>query len=1677
MDEEADGGVVTAVATENATSVTLDDTSAERFEIADGNLKLKEGTTLDFETDDSPIEVTITASGDGDSATHTVTVSITDVNEAPTISVADGTTPDGMDAVSTVEENVTGALLGEITLGDPDSGQTHTLSTSDPKFVTKQDDAGGWWLALADDASLSYEDGAEVTVTVTVTDDGDPAMSTSVDVMITVTDVNEVPAIEVADGETPDGMPASSTVDEENAGAILGAITLSDPDMGQTHTLEVTGDDRVVAKQDDAGGWWLALADGESFDYETDGDSIDVTVTVTDDGDPAMSASADVTITITPVNEAPEVAEDGMVDDAVFAGGEENSNTVDLKALFSDPDGDTLTYRLSDNAPDWMTFSVTTSGSGEDQTIMGTISGTPPADMTDSIDGVSIIAMDADGMSAEVTFDIVVDAENAAPSRLDLRVTEDDGVVVRVTAVEVDENAKGAVLGTVRVHDDDDARHPHGQHDFSFEVDGEADDRFEVKDGQLKLMDDASLNFEAGDEITLKITATDRQVTASAEDEDPTNASVSQSIKITVKDIAAGDGPVALKTIGDWWVTVDDDLDAEDVRDGDWLSFSLDTTGDDAAFTDEDGDDLTYSVTVEDADGTVVDWLQISDSGKITNKADMLPERGVYTVTVTATDEGDNSARTSFTLAVALSDEDDRDNDRPDIRDVEEYEYVEGSGSQKVASFSVRDDDVAIAPHPYGQLKVTLSGAKANRFKVMEVGRDEDSVHYEIHTKSAAELAVDDDGEERTVPLSPLDHEEGDDVDIVVSVTDAPGYANVESRTDTKTITIDIEDAADEAPRFAHGTIADDEEDARWSVSRKTDLMTKAGTTTIEVDQEQDKVVIVVQLFEVWSDPDTDVDELDFSVGGRGSLPDWMSVYGPDEWEEIYDRRGDVNSGDGPSGVRDGDHVVVIVLDRSAADGENVSLSGASFTITAEDDEGNSTTETIAIGVDDTNVGITPDPKNPVVEIVGDPEGIAPLTIDFDAAQDPDIAGGEHPVLVVYTWSTLTDDDNDPATDPVVAVVAVSSTADPLPLDANMDRVNDYAANENVKIMATVQYYEVDPETGAISVSQEYSDTTDTIETRDPVPEATGVSFDLVTATGGVAATISATGEAAEAGTARLEVSTDGTSGWITVDTGAADTSTAATTVTLEVDADANDTAGDGGGLYYRVVYVYEDEDGDSQTATSDVIQLGDVADPISGATTNILSATTPTAGETIRIDNQSNDVEVQWQMLSSRPNSQWTDIEGATGLELEVADAHAGNMLRAKVTYTADDDPATTDVDEEGWPVWVEYTEVLTVSGATTNTDPAATQANHVFRVELDQKSSAAGAVQNTAMATFDASSLFFDADGDDLTYTITAVTPDVPGVGSEYDGGLEDGGSVYRTETVVAANPGATPPTLEMRDFQQSFSIDKDTGMVTYITDREQDHDGTGTDGTGNTLTFTISASDGATGGTAATATVMVRVNVTPTAIELDDGTATAANLPAPGKDVTGTALTDTNGNVSYTDDAENTGAAVATIDVMDQNLSSDKFGMHEVTLSGRGADQFEVVADSTPADGSTWEIRLKDDAVFDFEALRTAKEKTDGATSIELSITVTATDGGGLVTKGVFKVTLVDADTDDDPEAPTTPTTPDAPEPETPGLEDDADDSDNDGPVIPPDDGGMFLDDLLDEFVITIDDIDVA
>ena len=1752
---------------------------------------------------------------------------------APTITVADGEAS-GITASSTVAENsgddvagAAGATLGIVTLADADADATHTVEITGDQADKFQviDHMDAKWLTLKSGQSLDFEEAAEIKLTLTVTDSGTPAESGTAEVTITVTDVNEPVSLAVAEG-TASGITASFGVDENSgdavagaAGAILGIVTVTDPDAGPMPA--VTVNDPRFQVIDHMGAKWLTLKSGESLDYEeenADGDpTIALTLTVTDAG--GLTATAAATITVNDVNEAPVADAKVEIDDATFVSGEEGSMEVDLKALFSDPDGDTLTYKLADSAPEWLELSVTTKGDGS---ITGTVSGEPKADADDLVvEGVSIVASDGDGEMAEASFDVVLDKENDAPTRLELLVEDDDGVVERVRSVEVDENVEGKVLGRLRVADKDDARHPHGQHEFSFESGGKKDDRFEARQDAeggwwLALKEGESLDFENSDEVVLEITATDKG------DKDA-RESVSAEITIEVDDVDAGDGPTANRKIGDWWVTVDDGLDADEVRKGEWLSFELDTTGSDAAFTDADGDKLTYSVRVTDAGGARVDWLEISSSGKMANKAETLPEEGVYTVTVTATDDDDNSREASFKLAVALSDEpgvtgDGADgNDDPKVADDDDFDYTEGSGAQKVASFSVNDDDIAIAPHPYGVLHVKIDAQQdddgdktpvTDRLKLMEVGRDEDSVHYEIWTKSADELAVGDDGKKlkaAAVP-KPLDFEDGDEVEITVTVWDNFRYLEVDGEIkrryanddgelkvelgtgnagDTDSFTFDIVDADDTKPEFdedeIHGAGAD-------AVTRKVDSKTKDGTTTIKVLQQgTGDLVIVVPLEDAWSDDDTDSDELDFDWGDE-DLPDWIKVYGPDQWEDIHERRRDVEDDDGPSGLSDSEEAFVIVIDRTA-DGDNVGTDDASFTLTATDGEGNKATETIKIDVTDTNVAIPADAED-VVEIVNKDEanGLGSLTMSFNQKLDPDFAGGEEPVLVLYTWKLAARAADDTSTSPrdesEEFILSVSTTPEPLRLDARNadlqlgrsdsrpDGVNDFIGD---KIVAQVEYYEMNPvtkqivlvksvESDATSPVNLLMDETAVVKAADAADEEVSVMFDFETVATGlqVTAVISNEDPAPTSATFQLEKSKTGAEGsWS--DAGAATAATVSTnaagvtTATLDplvVDQDLDGTGGDGDGFYYRVVLNYGSGSDAAEHESPVVGKLGNLDDPdTNNAFIDIqgFDAATPVpAGTGLRINVQDNVVDVQWQFDPPGAARGWADIPDATGTFIRVTDAHAGGMVRAKATYkTKEDDPTTTDLDEEGLVEWIQYTEIISVEAARdTNDAPVANRASYEVLVEPKAKQpmkDQPGTVHTFSVEDLD---LFYDSDNDDLSYTITSVLVDrdsdgtadpaddlnnddahsvTGGNGTGYRAETLEGNQVHLIYTTTIASNVESAIGATGTELQQTLAIDDD-GNVTYITNEGEEHDGDWSrandgDGLGNALVVTNRASDAdsvpapdqAADATVAEIPVTIRINVAPTAIELqsvdgddDNGytdRGTAADLKTEATEATPLLVNDRDTTDSETgpaaatdpltfmDDEEQTGRKVADIDVRDLNLSSSDLGTHVVTLSGRGSDQFVVMnsADDAAdrADGSTWDIRLKDDATFDFDEL---KLESETGNSITLSITVTAKDKGdpALMTTGVFSVVVMNDTSDDDDDdgmgddggKPP----PKEDDPTVDGLEDDGpesndDDGDSeDGPVIPPPDGGAFLDqdDLLGDFVLAIDDgIDIA
>ena len=440
-----------------------------------------------------------------------------------------------------------------------------------------------------------------------------------------------------------------------------------------------------------------------------------------------------------------------------------------------------------------------------------------------------------------------------------------------------------------------------------------------------------------------------------------------------------------------------------------------------------------------------------------------------------------------------------------------------------------------------------------------------------------------------------------------------------------------------------------------------------------------------------------------------------------------------------------------------------------------------------------------------------------------------------------------------------------------------------------------------------------------------------------------------------------------------------------------------------------------------------------------------LLPAAGYASGVTVRVNNLDANVEVQWQVGEDEDEDgtiqpdEWKDLDGETALSLTLTDDHAGNSVRARLTHKADE-------DNPNHVTWVDYSAVAAVTAlpTTPNNTPTRTQETHEIRVNPDMNDGTEGT------ATGNVASLFFDADGDSLTYSL---------VGDLATTNVQPGRMVYRSD-----------------NDDQILTLNSKTGAITYYTKNTMAHDDddadTDGDGLGNWLVVTVEASDGKpdTGDTADDdVTINVRVNVAPTAINLG-GTAISTDEASP--TATGSLSFAETGGITAADAGT---IGTITLDVQDLNLNTDPFGTHDVKVDD---DRF-VLTRATGTDMSQWTLGVKVGAEFDFED----EDNPAGVITLE----VTATDKGGKKVVGYIAVTLTDVDDGDTTNGTGNDDVTD-PQYEPPGGSDagsggvmtagaDADD-DDDGAGDPPGDGGLWVqEDLLNDFVISIEDIDVA
>ena len=286
------GALVTAADpdTGDTPAYTLEGADLDSFDIdsASGQIQTKSGVTYDHETKSS-YSVTVKADdNNGGTATIDVTITVADVDEPPEF--------DSATATREVPENTeAGGNIGvPVTAADPDTGDTltYTLEGADADSFGI-DSASG---QIQTKSGVTYDHEVKSSYSVTVKADDNNGGTATIDVTITVADVNEPPEFSV---ET-----ASRTIAENTTtGVAIGApVTATDPDTGDTLTYTLEGADADSFGIDSASGQ-IQTKSGVTYDHEV---KSSYSVTVKADDNNGGTATIDVTITVADVNEPPE---------------------------------------------------------------------------------------------------------------------------------------------------------------------------------------------------------------------------------------------------------------------------------------------------------------------------------------------------------------------------------------------------------------------------------------------------------------------------------------------------------------------------------------------------------------------------------------------------------------------------------------------------------------------------------------------------------------------------------------------------------------------------------------------------------------------------------------------------------------------------------------------------------------------------------------------------------------------------------------------------------------------------------------------------------------------------------------------------------------------------------------------------------------------------------------------------------------------------------------------------------------------------------------------------------------------------------------------------------------------------------------------------------------------------
>ncbi|MEZ5082513.1 MAG: cadherin repeat domain-containing protein [Bacteroidales bacterium] len=256
-----------------------------------GQITVSNPAALNFEINpDFALTITVVEDGSGNlSSQATITININDLNEVPEIEEQ---------SFAIDENSQTGTVVGTIAASDPDDGQTLTfgITSGNPGNAFAINPATGQ-LTVNNPAAMNYELIQSFTLTVTVTDDGAGNLSDNASIIINLNDVNEVPII------NNQSFVVEATIGN---GELVGIVTASDPDQGQSLEYSIVGGNEDGAFAIDGTSGELSVVDNSVLDFISN-PTYFLDVQVQDDGEGELTDQAVIAVSGDNVNLAPNI--------------------------------------------------------------------------------------------------------------------------------------------------------------------------------------------------------------------------------------------------------------------------------------------------------------------------------------------------------------------------------------------------------------------------------------------------------------------------------------------------------------------------------------------------------------------------------------------------------------------------------------------------------------------------------------------------------------------------------------------------------------------------------------------------------------------------------------------------------------------------------------------------------------------------------------------------------------------------------------------------------------------------------------------------------------------------------------------------------------------------------------------------------------------------------------------------------------------------------------------------------------------------------------------------------------------------------------------------------------------------------------------------------------------------